>query len=543
MKKICILLCSFYFTLNAQVNETPTNRYVWNRKGTEPAQGYVILKSGKKMEGMLELKGDERNVKKIILVKDGKEIELEPASLKAYGLNVGELVNDSPEEMYEWKQGMTSTTNGKTTTKSHTKDRKGYVILNDEKRIEGMLHLNKVNNVLDEIVIKNDVDGKKVFSPAEVSHYGLIPTISDITKNGTVIHDDIGRNFQKGFYTKTDDSKTEGWMAFMKANDIPRSDAVIYHTLFYTANQEDALNVVPANDLKEVTQIINGVNVVFIKYKDGFVEQSKIASLSVGDQFKLYQPGKVILSDNTEVSGQVMQIISGTKSMGIKVKDATDTETSYNHEQVSFFEQKVKDETFYFISDEGQFHKLDFNGKVFAYYKNPNPKSINKFATKLAKGAASTAGSLASSQAINSTNMTEENKKQARQNIQSASTEELQATSKGISQVQEKSGSKNKNSEMNQEMNKMQTALVTEAAGRELANSIVVYNVEYVLLNKNTKEKSIIIKNDFSDSIEPILQSCEDYLMMPKADQKKYKDKDNLQETLKMLDNCYNGTK
>jgi len=541
MKKIFLLFVVLSFTFSiAQTNQTPTNRYSWNKKGTEPALGYVVLKSGTKMEGMIQLKGKPDDIKNIILVKNEKEIEFEPASLSSYGLNVSELVNDSPEEMYEWKAGMTSTSMGKTTVKSFTKTRRGYVILNNGKRIDGELHLNKVNDVLDEIVIKNEAEGKQVLNPAEVSHYGLVPTIADITKGGKKVFDDEGKNFKKGYYTKTDGTKVNGMLAFMKANDIPNSDAIKYELLFYSPSEDEALVIIETAIIKEVVQMKGGdTTILYVPYSGGFVEQSKVSSLSISDQYKLYQPGKIILADKTELSGQVAQVFAAGKDYGIKLnfKTASDSVVSYNPEQILSFEQTIKQVAHKFVPLDARFVKLIFDGKVFTYFRNPSPTTINERATKMAKTGASLMGSLASNASINSMkDLSDEDKKKAKESIGNASAEELKANREAIDKA-EKAGLKDEN------LSKAKTALAAQEIGKTVAQGIVVYNIEYFIWNKKSGEKKLIIKNDFSDNITPVLQSCEEYLMMSKPEQKKYTQIENVELSLKMLDDCYSKGK
>ena len=479
MKKLLLIAILAFNFSEAQTNKTSNNRYSWNKKGTEPAMGYVILKSGTKMEGMIQLKGKPDDIKNIILVKNEKEIEFEPASLTAYGLNVLELVNDSPEEMYEWKAGMSSTTMGKTVTKSFTKTRRGYVILNDGKKIEGELHLNKVNDVLDEIVIKNDADGKQVLNPAEVSHYGLVPTIADITKGGKKVFDDEGKNFKKGYYTKTDGAKVNGMLAFMKASDIPNSEAILYQSLFYSPTEDDALVIIETTTIKEVVQMKGGdTTVLYVPYNGGFVEQSKISSLSVSDQYRLFQPGKIVLANKTELSGQLAQVFAAGKDYGIKLnfKSANDSIISYNPDQILSFEQIIKQTTHKFVPLNERFVKLIFDGKVFTYFKNPTPTTINERATKMAKTGASLIGNLASNAAVNSMKgVSDEDKKKAKEGIGNASAEELKANREAIDRA-EKAGLKDDN------LGKAKTALAAQEAGQAIAQRFLFEYIFFALV-------------------------------------------------------------
>jgi hypothetical protein len=80
--------------------------------------GYVVLKSGKRLEGKISLHGSSSAVNEIEFEGDGKELKFPAASLKSYGLTnvnpnaststAAAAVNDSPESMYEtWRKTCT----------------------------------------------------------------------------------------------------------------------------------------------------------------------------------------------------------------------------------------------------------------------------------------------------------------------------------------------------------------------------------------------------------------------------------------------------
>ena len=89
---------------------------------------------------------------------------------------------------------------------------------------------------------------------------------------------------------------------------------------------------------------------------------------------------------------------------------------------------------------------------------------------------------------------------------------------------------------------KAQAAMMAEEMGRQSQN-IIVYNVEYFIWNKKSGEQKMVVKADFGDGIEPLLQSCEKYLMMSKSEQKEMKKMDNVLKAMQMVDDCYSGKK
>lgn len=542
-RKVLFVYLFFIFALvnngYTQVNETPLDRYVWNKKKSEMADGYVILRNGKRLDGQIQLIGAPNAVSKIIFVRDGKELELEPVNIKAYGLTVSQLVNDSPDEMYSWTTGTTRNVNGINKTPSSTKNMKGYLVLVNGSRKEGILHLNAINNQLDEFVIRTVAEGKLIFKPAEVVRYGLNPLISDITNEGERVFDEEGKNFKNGYYVKTDGTRQAGLLAFMKASDIRSSDASYYSSLFYTTGQDIPLTVINPTDLAKVVQLKGDTEVVYLPYNGGFVAEKEMAGLAIEEQFKLFQPGKIILKDNSELTGEVAQLIAGGQeyitNIRFKGKDGKIKDFDFN--TLTLFEQNINNKSYRYFSFVDRFIYLIYDGATMAFYKNPFPTTINKRATGIAKAGASIAGTVGSAAVVNSVKgASDEDKAKTSQLIQNASKEELQAAN---NQINEMKGTNAMDKQSYNNATKVQTAMALESAGREVSENLVIMNVEYFVWNKKSNEKSLVIKSDFAETMETALKSCDTYLMLPKEDQKKFRKLENIESTMKMLDNCY----
>ena len=128
---------------SAQTNDSPAGAYTWKKGKTEMHEGYVVLKSGKRMDGKIALHGAPTAVNEIEYEGDGKELTFPAASLKSYGLtNINanaststsaKAINDSPESMYEWRN--MGVVMGKEI--QSTLPRKGYVVLRNGNKLEG----------------------------------------------------------------------------------------------------------------------------------------------------------------------------------------------------------------------------------------------------------------------------------------------------------------------------------------------------------------------------------------------------------------------
>lgn len=167
---------------NAQTNDSPAEAYQWKKGKTELQSGYVVLKSGKRMDGKISLIGSASQVTEVAYEGDGKDIKFPAASLKAYGLDAinpnastsisGGPINESPESMYEWRSmGIVM---GKEITS--TTPREGYVVLRNGTKYEGELKLRRKAGILEDIEVKTDVSKEK-FEASEVARYGY--TISE----------------------------------------------------------------------------------------------------------------------------------------------------------------------------------------------------------------------------------------------------------------------------------------------------------------------------------------------------------------------------
>lgn len=543
-----LILFSLILILNncfAQINDTPLDRYVWGKKRTEMEDGYIILRNGKRLDGKIQLAGRPDAINKIIFIKDEKELELDPANIKAYGLNVSLLVNESPDEMYGWRTGGTALVNGVERTPSSTKNMKGYIVLLNGKRKEGILHLNAVNGQLTEFVIRTEEEGKLIFKPAEVSRYGLNPLIRDISKGGARVFDEEAKNFRNGYCLKADGTKLTGIVAFMKAEETRTNDVYFYQSLFYTTGPEVPLTVIGSTDLLKVVQLKGDTEVVYVPFNGGFVPESQLSALAIEDQYKLFQPGRIILPDNIELKGEVAQIIAKGQAFtaNINFKDADGHTKEYNINSIKFFEQTISKKTYAFISYANRFVYLMFDGETMAFFKNPFPTTVNETATTAARIGASIGGSAASGALVNSTKGTsEKEKEELRKNIYESSSEQNRANSEKIGELREDVNSSNLDKDIKKdiakETAKVQLAIEMEEAGRAVSESLVIYNVEYFVWNKKSSEKTLIIKKDFADTMEPVLKSCDKYLALVKEEQKKCRKLDNIVSTMKMVDEC-----
>jgi hypothetical protein len=66
-----------------------------------------------------------------------------------------------------------------------------------------------------------------------------------------------------------------------------------------------------------------------------------------------------------------------------------------------------------------------------------------------------------------------------------------------------------------------------------------ILNIEWVIFNKITNEKTIVYKSQYKDQIDVLLMGCDKYLELAKPMQNDMQKWDNLAKTVKFLDGCY----
>ncbi len=199
-KALSILILFVVFSTNGQTSETPLENYQWKRGKTKQESGFVVLKSGKRLDGTISLKGSVSKVTEIVFEGDGKKIEFPAAALKSFGLlnfktentstqTAQGPINDSPESMYEWRSK--GTVMGKEIT--GTVPREGYVVLKNGTRYEGELRLTRKDGVLTSYKLKADKKYKGKISDLE--RYGYTVSEDEVAQQNL---NKLAKNFYQG---------------------------------------------------------------------------------------------------------------------------------------------------------------------------------------------------------------------------------------------------------------------------------------------------------------------------------------------------------
>jgi len=541
------------------VNETDMRLYNWKGKSTELSEGYVILKAGKKLEGMISLSGSPEKVEEISVHTLGKEFELPIASVSKYGLFKEELTVGGDPTLFEWKG--TAIVMGKAVSK--TKERQGYIIDQKGNRFEGALQLKKVEGDLDQATI-NGSYGKKKFGIHEVKEYGLLLTINELNKGGSKEYKREGKNFAESTIVYYDGREDKGWMAFKQCNYT--DDGWAYSDILFTKTYEGLLKSIEDDQVERVFRKSSiGENLEYFKYEGYFLDAEELQNSNFKDPSKEFNPGVVTFQDGTEKSGLVAQERGRGNyfTRTILFKSGEDAIQQFGIDEVKSFSQEYLDpddlevEFHHFIIDQKVFIEELFDGKVFRLVQNPFPTHVNERATKVAKLGTGWGGQIVQTQMMKLTeldrfraSLTEDDfaERSERINkdleqIRSMSVEELEveksAMLNGRTEEEYLNELDNGNS-FNQVAEKyVWQAITSEIMRKQLIQGVEVYYKEWYFINKKENKKYIIWRQDYKNQSQELLMGCLDYLMLDKDQQKFYSSWEHRFETIKYLDQCY----
>lgn len=546
MKKYQLLfILSFVsiFTFG-QTSDTPLTSYTWKGNKTVSEKGYVVLKSGKRMEGNIILKGDAANVTEIHFSGEGKEIDFPMTALKSYGLawaeqtgsgetvNLGAAICDHEENLFTW-EGSEMVMGIK---KQNTKSQNGYVVKKDGSRIEGELQLIKVNDVLNEFKLKT-VSGKVKIPYRQVSNYGLLLTINDLTKSGKKVYKDEAKNFHLGTVYLANGSAEEGLIAFKEKTLINPNNSSLgnkYVGLYFAASKDAVIRSYSIDELTSVTH--NSLK--YSPYQGGFVEENEMNNASYRNKLKELNEGVLTYNDGTTEKGLIALV--DQKAANFKSRDGIITR--YSSDQIKRFDVTIGIEKKAVVNIDNNLTEEFYKGTTFWAYDNPASTTINWEKTNAARNLVSISSSATSALIVSQDAKKKGYESNLDSLIMSSSAEELKVYRDAMLAVQGY-----KTSEELQERCKDQTILKYDFAlnlaisGKEAQEKIILYYDEKIIKNLITNETYLLYQNKkyLTEKLEGLLMGCYTFLTLDKKQQKEYYDLDNIAETAKMLEECY----
>jgi hypothetical protein len=557
-----LLLSALFLSTFAQKNETYAGYYNWKGKKTEFQDGYVVLKSGKKMTGKISLKGSPGAIEEFVFSDGTKEVTIPSVSIAAYGLTG--FVNPEPAkpsapppmsvadcdpEFFIMSDVTTSNGVGMP-VRSTTKPRNGYVVLRNGTRIEGELKIIYYDGNLNNFEIKND-QGKEDLFWDKVKNYGVNLTIADITDDGKKVFDEPGRNFREGTIETTDGGVRTGIVGFYRTTNIdPKQPSLgrYYSAILFTTTKTGILEPVSEANVSKVTQEVYGVRYEYMPYEVGFVEKTQFDQLDYKDETKMFQEGEITLDDGTVLQGSVLQQKGslGWFSSSILFKDPAGNTRKYSPMTATAFTQKIDGKPTKFMGYKGAFVELMFEGNNFQLFRNPYPTSVNEFFTGLAQIGTQIAGTVVQDELAKNTlppNASKEDMQQrvddVQRKVKSMSVPELQSFVQQCSDAKGAVDVRVGATPFQKLMNQLIGIATAEMAMRAAVGSIEIKKKEWIFLNRKTEEELVVTLKGYGDQVEPLLGSCPEFLLMSKKEQNQINNFDAIDQAIRMLDKCY----
>lgn len=553
MKKVILSLTLVAIAVFAfsQTNETNASLYQWKGKKTVPQAGYIILKSGKQVNGTLTLLGKPGALTQILLVENGKELKLPTSAVSAYGLGSergavtdgvksGGLyrpVCDNNEELFVWRDM------GEQMGKKieNTKPRNGYIIDRNGNRTEGELQIKRVDGQLAEFKLKGS-SGKLKLTPSEVANYGLTMTIAEVTKDGEKTYKDEARNYHEGSITLTDGTVKNGWVAFGKRDYINQNKPGMgykYDGIFFTSTKDGYLKTYSNDEIIFVSQKTPTEELKYSPYEGGFVAENALDNVTFRDDLREMNPGKLTLADGSRMDGDIAKF----DAKSLNYKDVSGIIKKYEATDIDNFvvtTKEGKERTV--INLKGELTEQLIQNETFWAYINPNPTTVNEKKTSLARSAAGMSTSLAGAAVMRNDAKKEGYESNIDSVIMNSNLQQLKDYQISLWKINGYTSSEQlQDNSTNESAKKFDAALNLAIAGKEMQDDIIVYYEEIILINQKTNEKYILYKNkkDMNSQLEGLLNGCYTFLTMDKKEQKRYYDVDNIKATLTMLSECY----
>jgi hypothetical protein len=338
--------------------------------------------------------------------------------------------------------------------------------------------------------------------------------------------------------------KLTGWIAFKKAsvpNGFKPLENAVYEGLYYTPEEKGLLSLVPPDNVIEVMKKAGDSILTYTPLGDGtFSFQANNSDLAGRSAARQFQKGWILRADDTREDGDVAVVFLQGSDFADKIrfKQSTGAVILLTPEEVKSFEQTIQGKPQGYLAVKTRFVKKDFDGNTLLLYRNPFPTSINKFKTSLAKTTADVGGSIASGEMARSGDRKLGWESNIDSVINTMTVEQLQTAKAELRSMY--GGTEEQLADNAPEgVRRYYTAINIKLASKAIAQNVVVMNKEWIMVNKKTNEETIIIKDTFKKSIEPILMGCETYLMLDKKEQAWYRDFDKLQQIMELLDKCY----
>ncbi len=507
----------------AQVNETDPSLYMWKEGRTVIAPGYVVIRSGARLEGAVQLDGSIDQVAKVIFTRPGSDpIEFLPSSLNAYGLIVGNAtgetlysdpINNSPMELYKW--GVMSESSGH--VYRSTRWQSGHVLLRDGQDLDGELKLTYVDDKLDQLSVRSGTGERTDLEPVHVSRYGLKMNVNDDKKKK---HKDPVRNFNRGKVTRTDGTVLSGFVAMACTGtlNLISGRCEQYAPIYFAPDEAAFITSIPAAEVRSVEIDLPAGRAGFQNYRGVMVANDLLLDATDSrDRTLDWQPGYIILSTGERFEGRVQQIKPAMKwyATAVNYADSSGHVKEYAGNDVQLIAQMIDSVDHRFLREQDVLVELEVEGPKFCLFRNPFPGARHELLNELTRYyVTTTADTLAKVAAENNdlNRYGEDADKNGIVDGKEASAEPVSA---------------DRNAQMVRDL------------GASGAGLLDFKKREYILWDKERNQRTIFDRSKYADAMDSYLNGCADYLTMTAEQKKPYLQWEGMKKAVELVNKCY----
>jgi hypothetical protein len=454
-------------------------------------------------------------------------------------VRLGAQTNDSHLELYELSSKQTS--RGEVST---SKAAPGYIVLHDGTKVEGEIKITLVKigedgeRNLQGITLQTPAK-RLDLQPMQVTNYGLQITINEYLSKRKKPAKAPGVNFHPGSITLLDGKVLTGQIAFNSGHRIWKSSTneYYYHNVLFTDKPGGYLKFYESKYLDGATQTINNKEITY-QYLD-----NRFIPMGAMDTAMEFRPGRLQIVGNNVREGLVgIHWSNKLHANEVYLKDETGKLSVYRSPGLESFSWGTEN----YASTQGTFVRVEKENVGFQVYRNPFPTTESGlgFLASLVVDAAT--GAVAKEVLKTATGTGGEKNKEFNKKMGEATDAELTVAEYTLEVAQNSIPDDAPNAA--KQKADIAARRLAIRGNRDIRNqveqniqeggTVKIMKKEWILLNKQTGEETVILQDKFRDRIEPVLFKFSKYALLSKKEKRELLKWDNLDQIMHFLGTC-----
>lgn len=224
-----------------------------------------------------------------------------PATLKVFLAGLLGLILSIPcfaagYHVYDWK-GPATEKNGKALRKSNWQP--GFVLLRNEERRVGKIMVETVDGRITEVGIKDDGKRKKTYTTNELKEFGLLLSVVDLEKQ----KDETKQKFGPGTLELSSGQLLQGVLGAASL------ESGVVYSISYAIDRNEYLTSYFSHNVKRAVMTIDGIEMEYLSGEEGFSKVPTLAEYRTfhhQDDSRNPHYGSLLTPDGESVDGQVL---------------------------------------------------------------------------------------------------------------------------------------------------------------------------------------------------------------------------------------------